>query len=373
MIDIHNAGGDIITLEESTSLPTPSNETSFFFYNSTDSKTVSGNNYTWVWNEIPYGDVGIIVFYGNVTREYFITNNETTYNNLTATFEENVAPFSFYIYNIYNLPIEEALMSVYKTNGTEYQLVTQRYSQSDGYIYEIYLQYNIPVIINLTHADYQSKSFDFTPYLSTIQPTQIRLDEGESNVTFPQLYDNLTVVWNPANDIIVGYNTSMSFGLVDSSATLINTTFRAYMQNYSGEYSLYNESCVDTASCSFSHDMNLTSTRYNYYVDVIAENQNYTFTHSYVTNSTGGLIINLDLPNSTGLNVQSWKFIVFIVLCVLIGMTYPFFGAGSLLLIPLITSPAQILTAKIHTMNDVLKNYLILHLKLKSNLYVRSQ
>lgn len=318
----------LTTWNEATSNYTQANITTILVYNSSASMNFTGNNFSWGYTELPGGNITIIAFFNNITREVSLINNATNYANVTLSFPALTGNYYFLIHNIYNNPIENALVSFYDLDGT---LITQRYSQSDGYVYDIFLTMNIPVSVILQKSGYITKNITFTPYIDTILPVRIRMDEFTGNGTEYIPFSNVSYSCTP-NQLIVNNNTLITCTLQESNSQLLASVMRVYFVNYSGSYLSKTTNCADPSTCTFTFTTNRTASKFRLNLIMNLTYGNYTKQRDYYTNGTS----DINLPDSTDLGVPIWKFIFFVIMLIILAITWGYFGPLALLTIPVV-------------------------------------
>jgi hypothetical protein len=132
--------------------------------------------------------------------------------------------------------------------------------------------------------------------------------------------------------LIVNNNTPITCTLTEDNAQLLSSTLRIYYMNYSGSYLAKTSTCVNPATCSFTFTTNKTGSKWRFNLSMSISYGNYTALRDYITNSTG----DIDLPTSSDWGKGIWQFIFLVIILVIVGITYSYFGALSLLLIPVI-------------------------------------
>lgn len=314
--------------DEALSNYTIANMTTILAYNSSSSMNFTGNNFSWWYSDIPYGNTTIVASYNNITREVTITNNQTNSYNLTLSFPALTGTYYFLIQNSYNNPIEGALVTFTKLDGT---LITQRYSQSDGFVNDIFLTRNIPVTVSLTKSGYISKTMTFTPYITTQLPVKVTMMTFSSNGTEYDPFANLSYSCSPSQ-LIVNNNTAITCILSESNSQLLTNVMRVYYVNYSGSYLSKTTTCLDPSTCTFTFTTNKTSSKFRFNLTMNLSYGNYSSIREYVTNGTA----DIDLPTSTDLGVGVWKFIFFVIMLAVLAITWGYIGPLALLIIPLI-------------------------------------
>lgn len=319
---------DLITWEEATSNYTIPNMTTLLIYNSSTTMNFTGNNFSWGYTELPGGNITIIAFYNNITREVSLINNETNYVNATLSFPALTGNYYFLIQNAYNNPIENVLVTFTKLDGT---YITSRYSQADGYVYDIFLTLNIPVLITLSKSGYITKSMTFTPYITTLLPVRIPMSLFYGNGTEYTPFANISYSCVP-NDIIVDNNTLITCTLQEANSQMLTSIMNVYYVNYSGSFLSKTTTCLNPGSCSFTFTTNKTGSKFRLNLTLNMTYANYTYSRDYYTNATG----DVSLPDAAGFDKSTWQFIFFVLILIFVALTWGYFGALSLLIIPVI-------------------------------------
>lgn len=319
---------DLITWNEATSNHTQANLTTILVYNSSSSVNFTGNNFSWGYTSLPGGNISIIAFFNNITRETSLINNATNYANVTLSFPSMTGTYYFLIQNSYNNPIEGALVTFSKLDGT---LITQRYSGSDGFVNDIFLTQSIPVSVSLSKSGYITKAITFTPYITTQLPVKITMLTFSNNGTEYNPFKNVSYSCSP-QQFIVDNNTLITCTIMESNSQMLSNTMRVYYVNYSGSYLSKTTTCNDPSICTFTFTTNKTTAKFRFNLTMNLSYGNYSSIREYVTNGTA----DVDLPTSTDLGVGVWKFIFFVILLVVLAITWGYIGPLALLIVPLI-------------------------------------
>jgi len=316
------------TMDEATNNYTQANITSILIYNSSSSVNFTGNNFTWAYTQLPGGSINIIAFYSNITRSTAIINNATNYQNITLSFPAFTGNYYFLIHNSYNQPLNNTLVSFYTQAGV---LITQLYSQDDGYVYDIFLTRNIPIFINMSRPEYIAKSITFIPYFDTLLPVRIRMDQFFGNGTQLIPFQNITFDCNPKNSI-QSNGTAITCLLQESNSQLLGGSMNVYYINYSGSYLSKTTNCVNPGTCTYTFTLNKTGAKFTMNFIINATYGNYTFSRDYYTNSSSYT----NLPKDSGMGVSVWQFIFLVIMICVLALSWGFMGPVSLVTIIII-------------------------------------
>lgn len=265
----------IINTYNSLSQPTLYANTTIAIYNSSSYANFTGNNHTFEYGNtsVPHGDITILAKYDNVTLSYSKTLNSTSYENLSITFPSNVGNYYFLCENIYGAPLEDVHLTFYELDG---DILSEKYTQPDGYAYEVFLTVDIPIRIVIEKTGFMTKNISFTPYTTTSNPTVFILEAEGSTV------------YNP---VMFFYSTEWTCALVNTSET--DNVLKCNATNGAGYLNgvcLYVQQRVNmTANTSICSGCNTSS--YSCQLGNITERL---FYYYFFGNFTGDIMIQLE-------------------------------------------------------------------------------
>jgi len=102
-------------------------------------------------------------------------------------------------------------------------LITSQTTQTDGYVYEIALTIDVPIVINISASGYVSKSVSFTPRVTTLLPVSIQLEEM-SEIAVPDNIFDLILSTTYRCDL-VEHNSTHNYLVCDANGTYVTSTY----------------------------------------------------------------------------------------------------------------------------------------------------